>query len=247
MLEHPSGPNHNLIEQAMTDSNSTRKRRPEDNRARIESPSKYCAKCGETKDKSEFSKQPNRADGLRAYCRPCKAKESREYRERNPEASLEATRRWARVNKERKAETNKLWVSNNRDWVNKRAKRWADRNKKKLRHCYHRRQRDLTYRLNHTLSTRIYSVLKGKLGRRTKEILGYTTQELIAHIEKQFTFGMTWDNYGEWHLDHIKPLASFIFSGPEDPEVRRAWGLPNLRPLWAIENRKKHCAITHLI
>jgi hypothetical protein len=70
---------------------------------------------------------------------------------------------------------------------------------------------------------------------------------LAAHLEKQFLKGMTWQNIGEWHVDHIVPLASFMISGPDDPALRVAWGLPNLRPLWAKDNLRKNKHRTHLL
>jgi 5-methylcytosine-specific restriction endonuclease McrA len=90
-------------------------------------------------------------------------------------------------------------------------------------------------------------LLAGKGGRSTEELIGYTVSDLRDHIERQFLRGMTWDNYGEWHIDHIVPLSSFTITGPDDPELRRAWALTNLRPLWATENLQKHKKRTHLI
>jgi len=51
--------------------------------------------------------------------------------------------------------------------------------------------------------------------------------------------GMGWHNMSEWHIDHIMPLASFNFTGLDDPAVREAWALSNLRPLWAADNIRK--------
>src|SRR3546814_16139410 len=48
-----------------------------------------------------------------------------------------------------------------------------------------------------------------------------------------------WDNRGEWHIDHIRPLCSFEFKSPDDPQFREAWALTNLRPLWARDNPRK--------
>lgn len=231
----------------MTDIHSTRKRTPEACKARLESPDKFCAKCAQTKSKAEFAAMAGRADGLRPYCRPCKAQESREYRERNPEKSLEASRRWIKNNKEKKTAANKAWVEKNRERYNRVARQWRHNNKDRMSAFYQKRKDDISYRLNHTISSRIYLSLKGKGGKRTKEILGYTTEELIDHLERQFTNGMSWDNYGQWHIDHIQPLISFTITSMDDPELLRAWGLPNLRPLWAQQNSRKHAKRTHLI
>jgi len=78
-------------------------------------------------------------------------------------------------------------------------------------------------------------------------MVDYTMAELIAHLERQFTKGMSWDNYGEWHLDHILPLASFNIAGPESEDFKRAFSLANLRPLWGAENQAKSAKIVTLL
>lgn len=73
---------------------------------------------------------------------------------------------------------------------------------------------------------------------RTFEYLGYSKNDLINHLESGFSPGMTWKNYGEWHIDHIKPIAAWIAEGVTDMKTINA--LSNLQPLWAHENLKKH-------
>ena len=69
--------------------------------------------------------------------------------------------------------------------------------------------------------------------------MGCTTDELVAHLEKQFTPGMTWDNwaYRGWHIDHIRPCASFDLADPE--QQRECFHYTNLQPLWAVDNMRK--------
>jgi hypothetical protein len=67
------------------------------------------------------------------------------------------------------------------------------------------------------------------------QILGCTIQEFKLHIESQFKDGMSWDNRGEWHIDHIMPLS---MAKTED-ELVRLNHYKNLRPLWAHENLSK--------
>jgi hypothetical protein len=50
---------------------------------------------------------------------------------------------------------------------------------------------------------------------------------------------MSWENYGEWQIDHIIPLAAFNYETPFDMDFQRAWSLSNLQPLWALENMSK--------
>jgi hypothetical protein len=50
---------------------------------------------------------------------------------------------------------------------------------------------------------------------------------------------MTWDNYGEWHVDHIKPISSFNITEMGDEEFMECWSLNNLQPMWREENIRK--------
>jgi 5-methylcytosine-specific restriction endonuclease McrA len=105
-------------------------------------------------------------------------------------------------------------------------------------------------RISLSVSRRIWEVLRGvegKQSRRWESLVGYTKEELMAHLERQFLRGMSWDNYGEWHVDHIVPLSSFNFASAADPEFKRAWALSNLRPLWASENIRKNAKRVFLI
>lgn len=103
--------------------------------------------------------------------------------------------------------------------------------------------------LKNRTAARIYAVLKrgGKGGAKTEALVGWTMAELREHLQRQFLPGMSWENMGEWHIDHIVPLSSFTISGPDDPEFRRAWALTNLRPLWAKENLSKRDRVVSLL
>ena len=84
--------------------------------------------------------------------------------------------------------------------------------------------------------------LKTKGGRKTNKTfaaLGYTKENLKTRIESQFTEGMSWDNMHLWHLDHIRPVASFDFDSTDHPEFKECWALENLQPLWAKDNLSK--------
>ena len=48
---------------------------------------------------------------------------------------------------------------------------------------------------------------------------------------------MSWDNYGDWHIDHIRPCCSFDLSKIEEQE--KCFHYSNLQPLWAEENMTK--------
>ena len=104
----------------------------------------------------------------------------------------------------------------------------------------HRYRSDSSYRISKSFSTSIRSSLKsGKAGAKWEDLVGYNVSELMERIESLFAPGMTWENYGSWHIDHIAPVASFHFSSPQEDSFRACWGLANLQPMWAVENIKK--------
>ena len=70
---------------------------------------------------------------------------------------------------------------------------------------------------------------------KTQEMLGVDWEVCKAHIEIQFAKGMSWSNYGEWHIDHIIPLAS----ANTEEELKKLCHYSNLQPLWAFDNLMK--------
>lgn len=73
----------------------------------------------------------------------------------------------------------------------------------------------------------------------TFNILGYSVKALMDHLENKFQPGMTWENQGKWHIDHIVPDSHFKYSSTEDESFKKCWALENLQPLWAIDNIRK--------
>jgi len=88
------------------------------------------------------------------------------------------------------------------------------------------------------IRNRIYLFLKlrGMVRlKSTREIIGCDYDFLQQHLEKQFVLGMTWQNMGEWHIEHKRPLAS----AKTRSEILELNHYTNLRPMWAIDNLKK--------
>ena len=82
--------------------------------------------------------------------------------------------------------------------------------------------------------------LKGnKNGYKWESLINYTQEDLRRHLEMQFTKDMTWENYGEWHIDHKIPISIFNINGIKSKGFQKCWELENLQPLWAEENTKK--------
>jgi hypothetical protein len=92
-------------------------------------------------------------------------------------------------------------------------------------------------RLRKAIASRLWAAMKGKTDGALFSRLGYSLRQLQRHLEAQFADGMSWENYGEWHVDHRKPCALFDHSDPA--QVAACWSLSNLQPLWAADNIKK--------
>lgn len=69
------------------------------------------------------------------------------------------------------------------------------------------------------------------------ELVGCSAEFLKQHLERQFQPGMTFENYGKWHVDHIRPCASFDLQDPK--QAAECFNWRNLQPLWAADNIRK--------
>ena len=136
------------------------------------------------------------------------------------------------------------WAKENPEKVKAYQKKFASTEKGRLMRQRANRKRLSTPKgkITNRVRSNVYKHLKLRgltKGGRTFELLGYTGKELYDHLESQFTDGMSWENMGEWHIDHIRPVASFNFDSTDHPEFKKCWSLDNLQPLWAADNLVK--------
>jgi len=106
-----------------------------------------------------------------------------------------------------------------------------------------RRQNDPSFRIKCNLSTRLWKAAKhdGAIKVSTTiALIGCSPAKLRFYLETLFKPGMSWENYGEWHIDHIRPCASFDLMDPEQQAI--CFHYTNLQPLWATDNHKKGAA-----
>ena len=151
------------------------------------------------------------------------------WRAKNPDKEAAKQARW----KERRQDYDKAWRAKNLSIVRDRARAWAKRSRATPEGM-----------VASTMRVHIRRSVKEK-NFRSFEVVGYNPSDLVQHIERQFSKGMTWENYGEWHIDHILPIAFFTKQGIFDAKEINA--LSNLRPLWALDNIKKKDKRTHLL
>ncbi|MDN6292249.1 MAG: hypothetical protein L0J35_04160 [Tetragenococcus halophilus] len=180
--------------------------------------------------------------------------QKKRYHEENKEEIMEYKKKRYEKNKDKHLDWQKEYYQKNKQKVRKYKTENADRirevgkarRKRKKEHIarvqreytYRRRREDTEFRLLDVCRKRLYKAVKNnRKSAKTIELIGCSTEHLKHHLEKQFKEGMSWENYGEWHIDHIMPCASFDFSKPE--HQKECFNYMNLQPLWAEENIRK--------
>lgn len=84
---------------------------------------------------------------------------------------------------------------------------------------------------------RVYSALKkceNTIKYKTQDILGCDYTFLKSYLESLFKPGMSWENYGQWHVDHI--ISCCTFNLTDESQLKKCFNYKNLQPLWAKDN-----------
>lgn len=188
---------------------------------------KHCNKCNTDKEYIDFHKDGNKKDGCSSKCKICASKYGKQYRENNKEYYKNYQKEYIKDVKYK--DYYKEYLKNYYQNVDKQK-----RKDKKLVNPL--------YKLKLTLHSRTAIAFKRKSWRKngtTENILGGSCEFVKNYIEIKFTEGMSWENHGEWHIDHIIPLSS----AKTECELYLLCKYDNLQPLWAIDNLKKGCKI----
>jgi hypothetical protein len=144
-------------------------------------------------------------------------------------------------NKEEYLEYLKKWRRENREITKKNIKDWFERNPEKRKQYWKKLREENPHIIAWRNSLRLALFRMGrKKDKSTIDILKYSSEDFKLHMESLFKEGMSWDNWGEWHIDHIYPLSKF---NPETP-IHIVNALDNLQPLWAKENLLKNNKIS---
>lgn len=122
------------------------------------------------------------------------------------------------------------------------ARSWEQRKASSYKYEQKMYANDVEFRLKKCLRSRFYKAMSRdqKLS-STLSIVGCSINVLREHLESQFFDGMSWDNFGEWEVDHVLPCASFDLTDPD--QQRQCFHYSNLQPLWRADNRRKSCKI----
>jgi len=193
---------------------------------------KACTKCGQLKPVcfGHFYRQAVTYDGYQSQCRVCDTARSKEQKRK-----LRAEGRLKRPPPEK-----------SRAYNRKHREKNAGKCRASQRAAARERWQNPTYRLMANMGRRVREMIRHSQG--STRHLPYDATALRDHLERQFSKGMTWENYGSyWHVDHIIPVSSFKTEQPDSPEFLACWALTNLRPLRSFDNLSKGKSKTHLL
>jgi len=170
---------------------------------------KICNICLHPKNLSDFYAKKTSKDGFENRCKYCK----------NSILSV-----FYYENRDRKLNQKKIYNKNNRE-------KERNRNNARIKN-------DPNFMLSRKLRDRFNKALSGnyKSGSAIKD-LGCSVSEFKIYLESLFVKNMTWENYGEWEIDHIVPLVSFNLSDLK--QIKIACNFKNLQPLWKEDHAKK--------
>ena len=182
---------------------------------------------------------------------------SKKSREKNKEKINQKSAEWRLANKEKVAAYAKDYAIKNKQAINEKrkvrniknkehyssvSKAWKDKNKEAIKewnriYTANRYKTDPIFALKLNQRTRLRAILKSNKTEKTNKLLGCSFEELKIHLESKFVDGMSWENMGQWHIDHIIPLHAFDLTKIENQFL--AFNYKNLQPLWAKDNLKK--------
>lgn len=188
---------------------------------------KICCRCHKEKIINEFHKDSSKPCGYSYACKMC----------------VNETVKVA-YNKKPKKERLKYYYTNKEKCLAK-SKEYKNKNflaRREYMRNYERKKmkEDPAYMLRKYIGGRVRSAIKAQKAQKKDNLLelcGAGYNAIREHLENLFKPGMSWDNHGQWHIDHIIPISKFDLTNPD--EIKKACYYKNLQPLWAHENLSK--------
>jgi hypothetical protein len=186
-----------------------------------------CIQCSRDASKKKYAAK-RQAAGL--LPKVFYSKEEAASRIRASDRKRNAERRKAEDYNAKQVERKRRWRAGNRD------RHLATSRAYDAKQMAENLQRRLSKNLRHRLRKAMLGETRGVSAVRD---LGMSIAGFREYISERFSPGMTWENYGEWHLDHIRPLA--LFDLTDVKQARAACHYSNIQPMWALENQRKWC------
>lgn len=222
----------------------------------------HCKLCNKKYNENNKEKIAKKASEYYQNKKEYKLLKNKEWRKNNKEKRYDYMKCYIENNKEKLKKSRKKHYEDNKEIILKDKKKYYEENKDKIsinrkkkyneiksnpgfknkRNDYEKKRlsSDKKFRFIKALRSNIRNCFKRrgnnfKKTTKTECILGCKINEFVSYIESKFTNGMTFDNYGEWHLDHIIPIST----ANTEEEVVKLNHYTNFQPLWAIDNLRK--------
>jgi hypothetical protein len=168
---------------------------------------------------------------------------SKEYYLDNKDIKIKKSKLYYEKNKKTQRIRQKQYYFNNKEYLLNKAKNYVNENYDKVlkyqkKYKQNKFKEDPIFRIIICVRARVNIFLKSKnikKNNKTFEIVGCSPEFLKEYLENQFIDGMSWENQGKWHIDHIIPLSS----AKTEEEIYNLCHYTNLQPLWAEDNMKK--------
>ena len=189
-------------------------------------------------------------NGFHSHCKQCRQNSSKEFYLNNKLMLNQKTKSYYMKHKEKLLDYAKKYRSQNTEKLRIYEK---NRYKSKSEKRKTLGQKDGSTKVIHNIRVCINRCVKNvQKTSNSIKYLGCSLEEFKTYLESKFHDGMSWSNYGRpnnknsdgWHIDHIKPLASFGFENVKDQyelenKLHLAWHYTNLQPLWGLDNIRK--------
>jgi len=175
---------------------------------------------------------------------------NKEYYQNNKTIIKSKQKLYQDKNRIKRKEKAKEYRKNNKEKIKLQAKKFRDKHNERLKqerkeYYQNNKERAVDYvkqrkllnplfKMRCNISTRTANAFKKKSWKKngTQKLLGCSFKVAFNHLESQFTEGMTWENHGDWHIDHIVPLSI----ATTEEELIELCHYSNLQPLWAEDN-----------
>lgn len=193
---------------------------------------KTCSKCKTNKSFTDFHKQARAKDGYRPACKACLAPLNKAYNDKklaDPiKLAIHRERSKARVatpeGRKKHREANLRYAKTH---PNGSYAKFATDSLFKL---------SLNFRRLINVNLKSAKIVKKS---KTEALLGCDFEFFHLYLEMQFQPQMSWDNMGDWEVDHKHPI-----SFAKDEKTFATFNhFKNFQPMWAKYNRMKKDAL----
>lgn len=168
-------------------------------------------------------------------------KNDEQYIEKNKQKKSDCNKRYREKNRQKVLEAQKKYREKNKEYLSEKSKEYCKLNRESINNYIKKRTKeDPVFKFKHTARKLIYTSFKRNKNNfsksiDTEQILGCSIDQFNKYITLKFSEGMSMGNHGEWHLDHIIPLAT----AKTEEDIIKLNHYTNFQPLWAIDNLKK--------